>query len=75
METAFALFNRKIVSFHSNLNFKICKLTTFPEYYWKMVMTWKKLFPHIFQNSGCTRSQFLRYNNAIKVGNTPCHLK
>ena len=30
--------------FYSNLNFKISKLTTFPEYYKRMVMAWKKSF-------------------------------
>lgn len=35
---------RKSFIFYSNLNFKIFKLTTFPEYYRKMVMAWKKSF-------------------------------
>ena len=38
-------------------------------------MAWKKSFSHISETFSCIRSQFLWYNNSIKIGNTPYHFK
>ena len=79
METDSTLFNQKmlwkIFFFYSNLNFKTSMLTTFPKYYREVVMAWKKSFSHISEAFSCIRSQFLWYNNSIKIGNTLCHFK
>ena len=61
--------------FHSTLNFKISKLTTFSKYYRKMLMTWKKI-SHIFLKLRVVFDRsFYGIIIQIKTENTPGHFK
>ena len=40
-----------------------------------MAIAWKKSFLHIYKTHSCIQSQFLWYNNSIKIGYMSCHFK
>ena len=53
--------------FHSNLSFKTSLFNQFPTFYANIPQSWKRNFSHISYTLNCIGSQFLWFNNYIKL--------
>ena len=65
----------KTFKFHSNLSFNRSNLLSFPDCYKEMFLTWKNTFSHISDISSCIKSQFLWFNDFLKIENETFHFK
>ena len=53
--------------FHSNLDFDVSSLRSFPNFYRTILQSWKNRFSHIFNTVSSIKSQFLWFNEDVRL--------